>query len=75
MAEHKHNSPLRGTRVIPHPHEGDSSYTAVNFQYAGQQGHVHEIVVAGGRELAKVGFPDKRVVYYLLEDLELLPRD
>ncbi|TAM59820.1 hypothetical protein EPN52_06510 [bacterium] len=75
MADHKHNSPLRGTRVIPHPREDDPRYSAVNFRYAGEQGHIHEVVLAGGHELAKVGFADNRVVYYLLEDLELLPRD
>lgn len=60
--------------MIPRPKPGDPVYSAVNYQYAGQQGNVHEVVSAGGRELAKVGFPDKKIVYYLLDDLEILPR-
>ncbi|MDE2572568.1 MAG: hypothetical protein KGM44_08625 [bacterium] len=74
MAEHRHQSPLRGTKVIPRPKPADPSYGEANYRYAGQEGHIHEVVTAGGRELAKVGFADKRVVYYLLEDLEVLPR-
>ncbi len=34
-------------------------------------GHIHEVVTIGGKELAKVGFDDRKIVYYLLEDLEL----
>ena len=32
---------------------------------------MHEVVTIGGRELAKVGFDDRKIVYYLLDDLEL----
>jgi len=42
----------------------------VNYRYAGQAGHIHEVVEIGGRSLAKVGFDDKKIVYYFLEDLE-----
>ncbi|HUZ50810.1 MAG TPA: hypothetical protein VMW12_13865 [Candidatus Dormibacteraeota bacterium] len=68
---HRHNTPLRGVTAIPHPKPNDPNYTAVNYTYAGQTGHIHEVVEIGGRELAKVGFDDRKIVYYLLEDLEL----
>lgn len=68
---HRHNTPLRGVTAIPHPKPDDPNYTAVNYAYAGQTGHIHEVVEIGGRELAKVGFDDRKIVYYLLEDLEL----
>lgn len=68
---HRHNTPLRGVTAIPHPKPNDPNYTAVNYTYAGQSGHIHEVVEIGGRELAKVGFDDRKIVYYLLEDLEL----
>ncbi|HEV3155924.1 MAG TPA: hypothetical protein VGZ00_01120 [Candidatus Baltobacteraceae bacterium] len=71
MAEHRHRTPLRGMRVIPRPQPDDSTYTAVNYTYAGQVGHIHEVVTIGGRELAKVGFDDRKIVYYVLKDLEL----
>lgn len=71
MSTHRHQTPLRGTKAIPHPKENDPSYSAVNYEYAGREGHVHEVVTINGRELAKVGFKDKKIVYYLLEDLEL----
>ncbi len=67
---HRHNTPLRGVTAIPHPKPNDPNYTAVNYTYAGQSGHIHEVVEIGGRELAKVGFDDRKIVYYLLEDLE-----
>ncbi len=70
MSEHRHQTPLRGTKVIPRPHPDNADYTAVNFKYAGQEGHIHEVVTIGGRELAKVGFDDKKIVYYFLDDLE-----
>ena len=70
MSEHRHRTPLRGTKVVPHPREGDSGYTEINFRYAGRTGHIHEVVEIGGRELAKVGFDDRKIVYYYLEDLE-----
>lgn len=71
MSTHRHQTPLRGVKATPHPKPGDPNYTAVNYAYAGQSGHVHEVVTIGGRELAKVGFDDKKIVYYLLDDLEL----
>ena len=70
MSEHRHQTPLRGTKVIPRPQADNPDYTAVNFKYAGQEGHIHEVVHIGGRELAKVGFDDKKIVYYFLDDLE-----
>ncbi len=70
MSEHRHQTPLRGTKVIPRPAPGNPDYTAVNYRYAGQEGHVHEVVEIGGRQLAKVGFDDRKIVYYFLEDLE-----
>jgi hypothetical protein len=72
MAAHKHLSPLRGTKVLPHPAPGNPLYQPINYTYADQRGNIHEVVTIGGRELAKVGFPDKKIVYYLLEDLERL---
>ena len=71
MSTHRHQTPLRGTKAVPRPKPNDPNYTAVNYDYAGREGHVHEVVTIGGRELAKVGFKDKKIVYYLLEDLEL----
>jgi hypothetical protein len=61
---------LRGTTVVPHPKPDDPNYTEVNYRYAGQEGHIHEVVEIGGRELAKVGFDDRKIVYYFLDDLE-----
>ena len=71
MSTHRHNTPLRGTKAVPRPKPDDANYTAVNYQYAGQEGHIHEVVEIGGRQLAKVGFDDRKIVYYLLDDLEL----
>lgn len=68
---HRHNTPLRGVKATPHPKAGDPNYTAVNYDYAGKTGHVHEVVTIDGKELVKVGFDDRKIVYYLLEDLEL----
>lgn len=68
---HRHNTPLRGVKAIPHPNPDDPQYTAVNYAYAGKVGHVHEVVEINGRQLAKVGFDDRKIVYYLLADLEL----
>lgn len=68
---HRHKTPLRGVKATPHPKPGDAGYTAVNYAYAGKTGHVHEVVEMGGRQLAKVGFDDRKIVYYFLEDLEL----
>jgi hypothetical protein len=62
---------LRGTKVTPRPPAGQADYTEVNYRYAGVAGHIHEVVAIGGKQLAKVGFDDRKIVYYLLEDLEL----
>lgn len=71
MSQHRHQTPLRGTKAIPRPALGQADYTDVNYRYAGQTGHIHEVVTIGGRQLAKVGFDDRKIVYYLLDDLEL----
>ncbi|GAC1303794.1 MAG: hypothetical protein NVSMB19_14070 [Vulcanimicrobiaceae bacterium] len=71
MSDHRHKTPLRGTKAIPRPRAGEANYTEMNYRYAGQVGHIHEVVEIGGRELAKVGFDDRKIVYYLLADLEL----
>ena len=71
MSEHRHQTPLRGTKAIPRPAPGQADYSEVNYRYAGQTGHIHEVVTIGGKELAKVGFDDRKIVYYLLADLEL----
>jgi len=68
---HRHQTPLRGAKVVPRPREETPGYTEINYRYAGRTGHVHEVVTIGGRELAKVGFDDKKIVYYLLADLEI----
>ena len=70
-APHRHNTPLRGVKATPHPKPGDPNYTDVNYAYAGHVGHIHEVVTMSGRELAKVGFDDRKIVYYFLDDLEL----
>lgn len=68
---HRHNTPLRGAKATPRPAPDDPNYTAINYGYAGQTGHIHEVVEIGGRRLAKVGFDDRKIVYYLLDDLEI----
>ena len=68
---HRHRTPLRGVKAIPHPRPGDSLYRDVNYEYANREGHIHEVVEIDGRQLAKVGFRDRKIVYYLLEDLQL----
>jgi hypothetical protein len=68
---HRHQTPLRGLKAVPRPKPENPNYSAVNYEYAGRPGHVHEVVEIGGRALAKVGFDDRKIVYYLLEDLEL----
>jgi len=70
LSEHRHRTPLRGTKVVPRPKPDDPDYTDVNYRYAGQTGHIHEVVEIGGRELAKVGFDDRKIVYYYLSDLD-----
>ncbi len=69
--EHRHQTPLRGVKATPRPRPDQPEYTPVNYAYSGQIGHIHEVVEIGGRRLAKVGFDDRKIVYYLLEDLEL----
>ena len=71
FAMHRHNTPLRGVKATPHPKLGDPNYTDVNYAYAGREGHIHEIVEINGRKLAKVGFKDRKIVYYFLEDVTL----
>lgn len=68
---HRHNTPLRGVKATPKPAPGNPEYSEINYRYAGQVGHIHEVVEIGGRELAKVGFDDRKIVYYFLDDLEL----
>jgi len=71
VSGHRHQTPLRGTKATPRPPADRADYTDVNYRYAGKAGHVHEVVTIGGKQLAKVGFDDRKIVYYLLEDLEL----
>lgn len=68
---HRHRTPLRGVKATPRPAPDDPNYGAVNYDYSGRVGHVHEVVEIGGRWLAKVGFDDRKIVYYFLDDLEL----
>ena len=68
---HRHQTPLRGLKAIPRPRPDNPDYSAVNYEYAGRIGHIHEVVSIDGRQLAKVGFDDRKIVYFLLEDLEL----
>ena len=68
---HRHNTPLRGVKATPKPSPGNPNYTDVNYRYAGKTGHIHEVVEIDGRQLAKVGFDDRKIVYYFLDDLEL----
>ncbi len=70
-AMHRHNTPLRGVKATPKPAPGNPNYTEVNYRYAGVVGHIHEVVEIDGRQLAKVGFNDRKIVYYFLDDLEL----
>ncbi len=71
MSTHRHQTPLRGVKATPHPEPNDPNYVAVNYEYAGRTGHVHEVVTIDGRQLVKVGFDDRKIVYYFLEDLTL----
>lgn len=71
MKTHRHKTPLRGVKAVPHPKPADPDYAAVNYAYAGREGSIHEVVQIAGRSLAKVGFRDRKIVYYYLEDLEL----
>jgi hypothetical protein len=71
VSEHRHRTPLRGVKAVPRPNPGNAEYTAIHQAYAGKVGHIHEVVSIGGKQLAKIGFDDRRIVYYLLEDLEI----
>lgn len=71
MSEHRHQTPLRGTKVTPRPAPENPEYRQINYAYAGRAGHIHEVVTVAGRELAKVGFDDRKIVYYFLDDLEI----
>ncbi len=71
MSAHRHQTPLRGAKATPHPAPDNPDYSPINYAYAGKTGHVHEVVTIGGRELAKVGFDDRKIVYYLLADLDI----
>ena len=71
MSTHRHQTPLRGTKVVPRPPAERGDYTDVNYRYAGVTGHIHEVVTIGGKQLAKVGFDARKIVCYLLDDLEL----
>ena len=68
---HRHNTPLRGVKATPHPKADDPNYTAIHYAYGGHVGHIHEVLEVGGRQLVKVGFDDRKIVYYFLDDLEL----
>ncbi len=68
---HRHQTPLRGVKATPREKPGDPSYGPINHAYAGKTGHIHEVVEIDGKQLAKIGFDDRKIVYYLLEDVEL----
>jgi len=68
---HRHRTPLRGVKATPRPKADDPNYAAINYEYAGRTGRVHEVVEIGGRSLAKIGFDDRKIVYYFLDDVEL----
>lgn len=71
MTTHRHQTALRGVTAVPNPKPGDARYSSVNYDYAGKTGHIHEVVEIGGEQLAKVGFDDRKIVYYYLDDLVL----
>jgi hypothetical protein len=71
VSDHRHQTPLRGTKATPRPPAGRGDYSEINYRYSGVVGHIHEVVTIGGKQLAKVGFDDRKIVYYLLDDLEL----
>jgi hypothetical protein len=74
MSEHRHQTSLRGMKVVPRPKLDNPAYTALNYAYAGKEGRIHEIVRIGTADLVKVGFTDRKIVYYLLEDVELVEK-
>lgn len=69
---HRHASAMRGKKVVAHPAPDNEFYQPVNYTYANQTGNIHEVVEISGRQLAKIGYPDRKIVYYLLDDLEIL---
>jgi len=71
LTTHRHQTALRGVKAVPNPKPGDTRYSSVNYEYAGKTGHVHEVVEIDGKQLAKVGFDDRKIVYYYLDDLVL----
>jgi hypothetical protein len=71
LTTHRHQTALRGVKAVPNPKPGDARYSSVNYDYAGKTGHVHEVVEIAGEQLAKVGFDDRKIVYYYLDDLVL----
>jgi hypothetical protein len=71
VSGHRHQTELRGVKAVPRPKPDNPDYSAVNYTYAGQTGHIHEVVTVAGKRLAKVGFDDRKIVYYLLDDLDL----
>jgi hypothetical protein len=71
LTTHRHQTALRGVKAVPNPKPDDARYSSVNYEYAGQTGHVHEVVEIGGEQLVKVGFDDRKIVYYYLDDLVL----
>jgi len=52
LSEHRHQTPLRGTKVTPRPAPDNHDYREVNYTYAGREGHIHEVVEIAGRRLA-----------------------
>jgi hypothetical protein len=73
MGEHRHRTALRGVKVVPKPAQDEAGYSARNYEYAGREGRIHETIEIAGRTLAKVGFEDRKIVYYYLEDLSMDP--
>ncbi|MBV8725380.1 MAG: hypothetical protein JO078_01845 [Candidatus Eremiobacteraeota bacterium] len=68
---HRHRTPLRGVKATPRPKPDDPNYSEINYSYAGQTGRIHEVVEIDGRQLAKIGFDDRKIVYYMLDDVDL----
>ncbi len=67
---HRHNTQYRGVKVTPRPAPDNTDYLPINYEYAGKVGSIHEVISIKGRSLAKVGFPDRKIVYYFIDDLE-----
>lgn len=71
MGEHRHRTALRGVKVVPRPPQDGAGYGVRNYEYAGREGRIHETIEVAGRTLVKVGFEDRKIVYYYLEDLSM----